>query len=54
MGFLKSFQPKDPRAEKQTRNRKKADRRRRGEKGPKGGSGRKAELPRAEAQQRDP
>lgn len=41
---FKSFQPKDPKAEKQARNRKKAERRRRGGKGPKSGSGRNAEV----------
>lgn len=41
---LKSFQPKDAEAERKTRNRKKADRRRRGGKGPKGGGGRNAEV----------
>lgn len=41
---LKSFQPKDADAERKARNRKKADRRGRGGKGPKGGGGRNAEV----------
>jgi transposase len=41
---LKSFQPKDEKAQKQARNRKKAERRIRGGKGPKGRSGRNAEV----------
>src|SRR5690349_5873247 len=41
---FKSFQPKDPMAERQARNRKKAARRNRAGKGPRGGSGRNAEV----------
>jgi hypothetical protein len=41
---LKSFQPKDAAAERKARNRKKAERRGRGGKGPKSGGGRNAEV----------
>jgi transposase len=41
---LKSFQPKDVAAEQKARNRKKAERRRRGGKGPKSGGGRNANV----------
>jgi transposase len=41
---FKSFQPKDLTAERQARNRKKAERKRGGGKGPKGGGGRNVEV----------
>lgn len=41
---FKSFQPKDAAAERQARNRSKAERRKRGGKGPKGGGGRNVEV----------